>query len=292
LHPFDTEPFPPKETTRNEEFAKGLGRQKPPDPQWVERSKLPDNDPDWQSQGMGLLRRILRLQEDFNALVDRSATAPSYKATTSTLGSETIERIRDVASTQASALDKKRDRVMLRLVLLIFAAAGLLGAFEHWRCADQGQDWSGACASPFLVFGSLIALLLIGLTYHSYRTSGTERDRYDLRALSEGLRVQAAWCTAGVPATVSAEYMQRQRGEMDWIRYVIQSISWPMERWTHAFTARDHSHKVQALKECIKGRVQHQRDYFHKNSSKADRNHHWFHHWGWTFGAAGMLKVV
>jgi hypothetical protein len=226
----------------------------------------------------------------------------SPPAQTFTDALDPLARVRSRASERSQSLDKERSTLLRRLLLLTLAAASCLGAYEHW---DPGLGGTIDAPEPpgffvtdavgiiqtLLLLATFGFLFAIALLYHRYRASGVERERYDLRAVSEGLRVQFAWSTAGVPGAVSADYMQRQRGELDWIRYAIQSVSWPPEQWTTRFHALPPRAQGELLERCRLTWVLAQVAFFHKGAHRAEGERHLWHHWGWTLAAAGLLNV-
>lgn len=274
----------------------------------------------WQESGDRLMRRILACQEGFNrlpgtekertaldrtlALKDRSRNPPVLGADAEAWKRQldSLARVRRRAADRASDLEGRRSRLLWGLLLLIFLAAICVGGYEHWEPAPEhrapraGTGWIvsdpvGIMQALLLLF-ALAALGAIGWRYFVYRRSDAERERYDLRAFSEGLRVQIAWCLAGVPGTVSADYMQRQRSELDWIRYAIQSLAWPPERWTRGFAGLSRSDQAGLLETCRSSWVLEQRDFFADNAKKSAHSKHVWHQWGWALGAAGLINII
>ncbi|MCA9061399.1 MAG: hypothetical protein KDA85_22950, partial [Planctomycetaceae bacterium] len=93
----------------------------------------------------------------------------------------------------------------------------------------------------------IATLLLALIQYHEYAQTPKERHRFDMRALAEGLRVQFYWIIAGLHDSVAASYLQRQRGEMDWFRRVLSSLSAPYDRWLAWFRSLDDHGRRDAL---------------------------------------------
>jgi hypothetical protein len=139
---------------------------------------------------------------------------------------------------------------------------------------------------------TLLFLLAIGILHWRYRRSGAERERFDLRALAEGLRVQIAWSLAGLPNAVAADYMQRQRGELDWIRRAIQVASIPIEPWPRAFRCLSVQEQSDLMERTRRFWVAEQHRYFRNAASKAAANHRRFRLWGWSIAAAALLNVI
>src|SRR5205823_7382304 len=99
---------------------------------------------------------------------------------------------------------------------------------------------------------------------------------HDARALAEGLRVQIFWNLAGLGRSVPANYMQRQRTELDWIRAAIRAVTFPYARWYDYFARLSPELKLDLLR-CVRQRwLREQYDYFNKNYRK---HHHALHLW-------------
>ena len=158
--------------------------------------------------------------------------------------------------------EPKRFRVLLSLILLVFIAALCLGMFEHWHRAEpqegehatlwnstevlsalvnylpaghSGADSAEAWIRAGLLGVTIINLSISGIWFLVYNRKRIEEKRYDYRALAEALRVQIYWSVAGLNRSVAHDYMQRQKDELDWIRYVASEVSFPLERWPAFF---------------------------------------------------------
>ena len=69
---------------------------------------------------------------------------------------------------------------------------------------NSSQDHDDSIVGALWQFAGVI-FFLWGITrYHAFQKSLNERRRYDLRALSEGLRVQIYWVLAGLSDSVAA----------------------------------------------------------------------------------------
>ncbi len=278
----------------------------------------------WRKNGHELCRRVVRYFRRFTHLELDPGTGPAAlnqetEPPTSAPPAAVLAWIRKMdpiqdgmehASRVADFLDASRKGLLRSLFVLTLVAAGLLGVYEHWNpigSHSAGVEESHSETKPppsvvptdgkeffkaLLVLGALLSLLNIGRLFHAYRKSDSERSRYDWRALSEGLRIQRAWCIAGVPATVPADYMQRQRGELDWIRSAIQSVVWPTEHWTADFNALNPVDRQTLLSHTRRDWVVDQRMFYRSRASRAERRRHFFHHWGWSLAAAGLLNIV
>lgn len=69
----------------------------------------------------------------------------------------------------------------------------------------------------------------------------------DYRAIAEGLRMQFYWTACGNGGSISSEYLQRQRGELAWIRNVISAASFPYEESRACFHKLSPTSQLQVL---------------------------------------------
>jgi hypothetical protein len=148
------------------------------------------------------------------------------------------------------------------MFLLTLCAAVLLHFAIHWEPSSKDSKGPGASFwdDPETIakwlrvtFGGLSVLLVIGiyLKFRSYKLSGHEAYRFDYRALAEGLRVQIYWAAAGLDRSVPANYMQRQRNEMVWIRRAITALAAPYFRWRRWFNALSPADRLAQLKSVV-----------------------------------------
>jgi hypothetical protein len=81
------------------------------------------------------------------------------------------------------------------------------------------------------------ASLLIGWFVYRFARRREVENRYlDYRALAEALRVQFFWSLAGIPRSVSEDYLQHHRTELDWIRSALRAVS--------IFQVAEHGHRA------------------------------------------------
>jgi hypothetical protein len=132
-----------------------------------------------------------------------------------------------------------------------------------------------------------------GIAWFWWRRPQRNLDRaYDYRALAEGTRVQLFWNLAGLGKSVPANYMQRQRGELDWIRGASRAASLPYERWRDRFDRLDKPDQVTAIRCVLQNWVQEQAKYF---ATSVGKHHYWlhsFHKLGGLLALAGLLGFV
>lgn len=107
----------------------------------------------------------------------------------------------------------------------------------------------------------------------------------DYRALAEAIRVQLFWNLAGLGQSVPAKYMQRQRGELYWIRGAVRSVVAPYGRWFDWFHAFRPATQISLLKIVHRDWIGSQKEYFARTFDR----HHCKLHFGHQAG--GMLAL-
>ena len=167
-----------------------------------------------------------------------------------------------------------------RMMTHISAGADL----DHGHSKSALRGWMACVSVTSVLLGILI--YLIAAWYQM------AEQQHDCRALAEGLRVQFFWNMAGLGESVSANYMHRQRSELDWIRGAIRGASIPYERWRDLFDGLSPIEKCQALKTVHDCWIIDQYNYF-RNRCK---EHHWrlhaYHKLGKLLAVAGLICAV
>ena len=132
----------------------------------------------------------------------------------------------------------------------------------------------------WLLVGFLVLLASAGF-YLGIAKSREHQNRYlDYRALAEGLRVLLFWRMAGLGHSVSDDYLDKQAGELEWIRWAIRANPVaPMER-----EALQQTYPV-----IRKQWLEDQAGYFLK---AAARQHHREHRLEWVAGAFFGLSLA
>lgn len=143
------------------------------------------------------------------------------------------------------------------------------------------------------------SLLLIAITsvvssfvwFWFYRRSNIEQKRFDYRAVSEALRVQIYWAVAGLNRAVATDYMQRQKDELDWIRYVVSDLTFPTEYWSDRFRQAALPAKTHLLDTVRKQWVDSQETHFGKKIKEFSHKCHLTHVYAWGLALAGLLQL-
>ncbi len=215
---------------------------------------------------------------------------------------------RRTASTLAGKADSARGRMMAKLAACAFFAAVAFHGFAHWHFKGGHAGAAGAAAAALSSTGGTkshdfegIALMFLALTigavvyagvaYYRYCGSRLEWLRFDARALAEGLRVQAYWFAAGLPASVAANYMHRQKNELDWIRNAISSLAFPYDRWKDRFDALPIEDRRLLLGSVLKDWLNRQKEFFARNRDAKHRQMHRHHVLGWGLTWAGIAQA-
>ncbi|TWU02201.1 hypothetical protein [Stieleria varia] len=182
--------------------------------------------------------------------------------------------------------------------------AGNLDENPTETAEDTPIGWQ---ASPWpliaMLFRAVTAILGIAIAYFALRYFHRCRPRQhgasaeDLRAIAEGSRVQMLWHIAGVGQSVAANYLQRQRGELSWIRKTIRSVGMPYEDTRWLFDELNNSLKINLLK-CVRfnwlrGHERNaQFNYFKRTTSDYVMHLHFWHKFGSLLVIAGLILCV
>jgi hypothetical protein len=215
-----------------------------------------------------------------------------------------------VAATRANyPLDNEVGWTLQIMFGLALFAAVLLNVFADWGPRASGQaggnaptfwatlkkNLSAVGLSPLQEAAGIVFVAVVGagLYYYARHHSHQHAERgYDYRALAEGLRVQFYWNLAGLGRSVSANYMQRQRSELDWIRAAIRSVSFPYEQWSDHFARLPRDVQITALHCVAQGWIDNQFDYFKKNYREHEDTHHAWLALGKALALAGFWTVL
>lgn len=248
-----------------------------------------------------------------------------------------LASLRRGASDESAALSKGAGFTILVLFLVTGLAAIAFDFFAHWipqseQAAREASNGTTGPAEPHVAvasfaetsesadvgataisrlldsFGELVSRGLFGLVailsaifalgWFVYQRAQHRRERmHDYRAVAEGARVQFYWLLAGIGRSVSANYVDRQRNELDWIRGAIRSVSMPYEVARNQFLTLGtpgedrKSRQINSLRAVLRGWVDDQKNYFKKTAHKYHDTLHFWHRLGNTFALAGLFCV-
>lgn len=185
-------------------------------------------------------------------------------------------------------LDERRKHLLVRLFHRAFLTAFLVHCFAHFHLGGKYEKayW------PYFVQAGLLAAAILTILrslrdFSKYHSTRDEARRFDARALAEGLRVQLAWALAGIHRSAAANYMQRQRGELTWIRGAMSSLAVPYHQWLESWLAADSAGKLQRLRLVREKWVGEQAKYFADNQRKRRGCVHFWHSLGKVLALAG-----
>jgi hypothetical protein len=216
---------------------------------------------------------------------------------------------RHSADTSRQNLRRRSRRALLGMFVLIFGFAVCLHLFFHWRAmkggslvksgevteitipAEHGEEANLRANFPFGVAGIGFGIMSLALFWWHRRGEVEESDQ-DYRSLAEGLRVQIAWCIAGLYRSAAAHYMERQRNEMDWIRCGLSSLSMPYHRWNRWFCAVEMGLQLRLLRWTHAHWVSEQARYHHGRADEHAHNHHALHKLSGALALCGALQTV
>lgn len=121
-----------------------------------------------------------------------------------------------VADTQAIRFQKKSDRTLLSLFIIVLFALSCFEIYAHLKMSY----WFLTGYPLGLAFGLFIFL-------YATRYKKVQSKYLDYRALAEGLRVQFFWILSAHTEEVIEFYLRKQKSELDWIKYAIRSFNMP-----------------------------------------------------------------
>ncbi len=217
-----------------------------------------------------------------------------------------LARMRCRAARRARDLAKRIDRTMSRSFLLTAMAAVCLHLAFHWhpgshptddhksvnQLAVQTQGHQRTWLNTIFQLASIGFLVTAIRLFTQVRGTTHENERLDCRALSEGLRVQFYWSAAGLQHSVPANYMHRQRAELNWIRLAISSLANPYYRWHDRFREMTVERRVRILQSVRERWVEEQRRYFVKTACHYFTTLHFWHIFGYSLALGGAVLAA
>jgi hypothetical protein len=127
-----------------------------------------------------------------------------------------LAALRDRTDTAANRLQGQTVRSLQSL----YVATALAGAAQLTLPADGSfhiPSWAG-------IAGRIGFLAIAFVVFAIAKRSDYENRYQDYRAIAEALRVQYAWCCAGLHTRlVEASYLQMQQSELEWIRLALRT---------------------------------------------------------------------
>ena len=158
---------------------------------------------------------LARLEPVLEASLARNKTALEGESSSS----PDLQALREqfvAADFLATHFQKKRHRSLLLLCILALESPVCLAAYHSTSPDHPGNGI--LCLFGFLA-GAAAALAV----YIIAKRGGYETRHLDYRALAEGLKILFFWRVAGIHDDVGAQYLRKQRSEVDWIRLAVRA---------------------------------------------------------------------
>jgi hypothetical protein len=254
-------------------------------------SEKEDDNPEWLKAGHALLKVVAEHLERLNSekihfdsgredsafveLLPAAADFVSGKARTHALPNaderlktalDRLARLRRRVADQSVHYNNYLTRLKRLLFALAFGSAFFFSLADNWDVKDT------TLPLPQIFFGTALGLTLAAwLVYFWFKSTAAAERCEDYRAIAEGLRVQFYWTACGSGESVASNYLQRQQGELGWIRNVISAAAFPYEPNRLRFNQLSHSDQRAALQSIRKTWIGGQCSYFKRTIDDFNR---------------------
>ena len=247
-----------------------------------------DDNPEWVREGREALESVAEHLREFNSETVSNPTRESEAFAEMLRGEEhgvkqerrglqiptagepykaTLDRLARARRRVADWSDRD-NRTVIRLKTTMFCLAFCVVLFlslaENWEV-------SGLVAPVRLVFFLIALALMLAIWFAHLAGKKPAKRRDDYRAIAEGQRVQFYWTACGSCESVASNYLQRQRGELGWIRNVISSIAFPYEPCRVWFKQLSRSDSQSVLKSIQNSWLDGQHSYFRHQKERLTR---------------------
>lgn len=162
---------------------------------------------------------------------------------------------------------QKADGTIKRLLKyspwLAFSGFCVLQVTDNLQVVESTSHWVVLLKflSPFL-WMVLFAIPWIWHLRHRRRNVGQRQEDY--RAFAEAIRVQFYWALAGLGKSTAQFYLQRERGELSWIRAALSSAVMPCSDFSDEFQSLTVQQQTHRLKRVHAGWIRTQQNYFRR----------------------------
>jgi hypothetical protein len=211
-------------------------------------SESQNDNRNWQKAGYAILKIIAEHLERFNteeigvdsarqekalaemlpelddSLGERPGEALPARDKPLSLILDRLARLRRRAADYSAHYNRRLTRLKHALFGLAFCSSLFFSLADNWG-TTAGLSWLPQSFFA-IAFGLTLSTWIAFFCFK--KTADVERGE-DYRALTEGLRVQFYWTACGSRESVGSNYLQRQRGELGWIRHVINAATLPHE---------------------------------------------------------------
>jgi hypothetical protein len=223
---------------------------------------LPETEDDLATAGRAL--KLASASDPFKSALSRLALARRWIADLNRYYSARVDR------------QKSTMFVLAFCVVLFFSLA------EYWQV-----PWLGVSGQLIFFLTALGLMLAIWRIHRAAKEPAKCSEDY--RAIAEGLRVQFYWAACGLGESVASNYLQRQRGELGWIRHVISAIAFPYELCRVWFEKLSPSESGAVLKSIQKAWLDGQHRYFNEQKVHLTRRERVFSIYSAALVATGIL---
>jgi hypothetical protein len=145
-------------------------------------------------------------------------------------------------------------RLALKFLSILIVPASLF--------LDQYDNPALHSVRRYCLAAFVVTMLVSWLLYERTRRNRFDARHLDYRALAEGLKILYFWRMTGLTDDVGAQYLRKQRSELDWIRFAIRASDLP------TCFAPPPPHVFSWIETAW---IEDQRDYFNRSALRADR---------------------
>ncbi len=260
-------------------------------------------DPRWQACGEGIFRAIVADLAWLHHEPNRTKPAKEEAALFEMLGEHA--EAASIAETAAPDFDldtlaRARRNVAdingdwdarVKGSTLAFFVLGILGVVALQ--AYENIQFAGGAQAKLPWFILTLSLLVIGATVHYLFKRQREEDRQlDSRVVAEGLKVQFYWLVSGIGESVASRILQRQRGELSWVRAAVSSVTFPHGRTVAWFGGLALGEKLALLRGVRAGWVKGQRRFFEGKLHAFEARKHSLHDLAYTLLLTGLILFL
>jgi hypothetical protein len=204
-----------------------------------------------------------------------------------------LARIRRNVANFNYTFDGQVKKTMIWLFSLGAVGIIALQGFENLHFIDAHSIPKEMSWGLVVLFILTAICIVCGWQIHQhFGRKESENWQLDCRAIADGLRVQFYWAAAGTGESVASHYLQRQRGELSWIRSAISSVTFPHHRTVEWFRDLGKGDKLTVLRAIRNGWLGEQLGYFTKKSEEFKVQKHSIHQMGHALLAAGLLLLA
>ncbi len=245
----------------------------------VSHGKRNEQD-DESTQGM-IFRRNCAALDEFNRALAQDKKSGDADATLrhqfgercghSTDFLHRVALMRDAAARFSRNASVHLRRGFIMVFAMIFLAAAFFHIYSH---LSHDRLWL-----------ALFLLSLLGAWATVRNLRSREARSLDYRMIAESLRVQCQWHHAGLSHDIGKHYLQQFRGEVAWIRQLVQALDLPPQDPAANFMRLSDDEKMNCLRAVREHWVEGQCSFFERRFNE-------YHHWNNLLRGAGIALAV